>query len=299
MIELTKYVAADELNWSWAMRDQLYYTYDENHKLVIYGKGVASKIATCEGLSELDRKIVLAWVKTIGELMHQGPVIIRPGLALSKALLDTQLNFSITDYRQPFKAMAVEIPDEILGPHGPCVLVFVYQPFPGELVISLRSKIGEGKTTYNIHIGNDMPTIEERAAAMEWADTPEEGEFFHGVCRIAINACLLAATRQTKTESLPDKIAKKRAKRDPRLRQLAARHCQEISFRDLIIYDRVKTGSDGGETGVVYGPQHRRGHWKKIPYGPQHSLRRLNWINDYWTHKALKFGVESQTIVMK
>lgn len=299
MIELTKYFDAPELNLAWVMCHQLWYTYDENHELVIYGKDLASKIAGCEMMSELDRKIVLAWAKTIGEFMHQGPVIIRPGLALSKALLDTQLNFSVTDYRQPFKAMAVEIPDEILGPHGPNALAFVYQPFPGELILSMRSKIGGGRTTYNVHIGNDMPTIEERACQLEWADTPEEGEFFHGVCRIAINACLLAATRQTKTESLPEKIAKKRAKRDPRLNQLAARHCQEITFRDLIIYDRVRTGGNGEETDITFGPQHRRGHWKKVAYGPKFSLHRLQWLNDYWTHKEIKFGAELQTIVMK
>ena len=299
MIDLVKYFEADELNWAWLMNDQLYYTYDDDHGLVIFGKNLASKIASCDTLSELDKKIVLSWTKSLGEFMHQGPVIVRPGLVLSKALLDTQLNFSIMDYRQPFKAMAVEIPDEILGPYGPNALAFVYQPFHGELILSLRSEIGGRRTTYNVHIGNDMPTIEERASQMEWADTPEEGEFFHGICRIAINACLLAATRQTKTESLPEKIAKKRAKRDPKLNQLAARHCQEITFRDLIVYDRVKTDSKGEATGMTFGPQQRRGHWKKVVYGPKLSLYRLQWIHSYWTHRNLKFGVEQQTIIMK
>jgi hypothetical protein len=299
MIELTNYFETGELNLAWIMNDQISYVYDKDNELVIYGQGIAQRIATCDLLSDLDRKIILSWTKSLGDFMHQGPVIIRPGLVLSKALLDTQLNFSSMDYRQPFKAMAVEIPDEILGPHGPRALAFVYQPFPGELIVSLRSRIGDGRTTYNIHIGNDLSTIEERASHLEWADTLEEADFFHGICRISINACLLAATRQTKTEPLPDKIAKKRAKKDRRLQQLAARHCQEITFRDLIIYDRVKTGSGGEETGVIYGPQHRRGHWKKVPFGPQHSLRRLMWLNDYWTHRDIKFGTEQQTIVMK
>jgi hypothetical protein len=296
VLELTRYFDAGELNLAWAMRDQVKYIYDADNELVIHGSGLAQKIAECDMISALDKKIVLSSQKILGEFMFQGPVIIRPGLALSNALLDTELNFSLQDYHQPFKAMAVEIPNEILGAHGPA-LAFVYQPFPLEMIVWLRSKMNHA--TYSSHVSTDLPTIEERIAQLEWADTDEEGKFFHHVCRIAINACLLAATRQTKTTPLPDKIAKKRAKKDPRLQQLAARHCQEILFRDLVIYDRVKTGSGGEETDVTYGPQHRRGHWKKISFGPQHSLRRLQWINDYWTHKTLKFGTEPQTIVMK
>ena len=296
MIELTKYFDTGELNLAWAMRDQILYTYDDKHELVIYGTGIAQKIAECGVISQLDKKIVLSSAKILGEFMCQGPVIIRPGLALSNALLDTELNFSLQDYHQPFQAMAVEIPDEILGIHGPA-LAFVYQPFPLELVACLRSKAT--KATYNIHVSTDLPTIEERVAQNEWADTDDEGKFLHQVWRIAINACLLAATRQTRTEPLHEKIAKKRAKKDQRLRQLAARHCQEILFRDLLIYDRVKTGSSGEETDITYGPQRRRGHWKKVHYGPKFSLHRMQWLNPYWTHRDLKFGTESPTIVMK
>jgi hypothetical protein len=296
MIELTKYFDSLELDMVWTICDQLWYMYDENNELVICGTDLAGKIFETDGISDLDRRIVLSSAKILGAFMHQGPVIIRPGLALSNALLDTELNFSLEDYRQPFQTMAVEIPNEILGVHGPA-LVFVYQPFPLELVAWIRSK--STKATYSIHISTDLPTIEERIAGLEWADTQEEGKLFHQICRIAINACLLAATRKTQVTTLPEKITKKRARKDQRIQQLAARHCQEISFRDLIIYDRVKTDSCGEGTDVTYGPQHRRGHWRKVVFGPQNSLRRLKWINDYWTHKDLKFGDMPAEIILK
>ena len=296
MIDLTKYYDTAELDLAWSLSQDLEYIRDEDGSPLIVATGrVAPKIAGCELLAELDRKIVLSSAKMLGEFMHQGPVVIRPGLALARALLDTELNFHSSDYHQPFKIMAVEIPDEILGIHAPGIAL-VYRVFPDHLVTCIR---GCNNVTYHAHIGEDLPTIEDRIAQLEWADTEEEGQFVHKVWRIAINSCLLAATRQTKTETLPERVVKRRARKDPRLQQLNARCCQEILFRDLIIYDRVKTGSGGEETGVIYGPQHRRGHWKKVPYGPQHSLRKLTWVNDYWTHRDIKFGFESQTIVMK
>ncbi len=30
-------------------------------------------------------------------------------------------------------------------------------------------------------------------------------------------------------------------------------------------------------------PQFRRGHWKHVAHGPGRSLRRLEWIEPYWT----------------
>lgn len=297
MIDLTKYYDPSELALAWGMSPGLIYIKDaDGSPSLVATTKLGVKIAECGLLSNLDRKIVLSSAKMLGELMHQGPVVVRPGLALANALLDTELNFSSNDYHQPFKTMAVEIPDEILGVHAPGIAL-VYQVFPNHIVTCIR---GHNNTTYHAHVGDDLPTIEERISQLEWADTEEEGKFVHKVWRIAINACLLAATRQTRIVPLPEKIVKKRAKKDPKLQQLAARHCQEILFRDIVIYDRVKqTTGDGVDSGVIYGPQHRRGHWKKIPFGPQHSLRRLKWINDYWTHRDIKFGAEQQTIVMK
>jgi hypothetical protein len=297
VIDLTKYYSAKELDLAWVISPDMEYIRDEDGGPSIFTKGnIAPKIATCDFMSQLDRKIVLSSMKMLGELMHQGPVVIRPGLALAEALLDTELNFSSSDYHQPFKVMAVEIPDEILGIHAPG-LALVYQVFPCHVITCIR---GYNNVTFHAHVGDDLPTIEDRITQLEWADTEEEAKLVLKVWRIAINACLLAATRQTKTTVLPENVAKKRRrKQDPRVQQLAARHCQEILFRDLIIYDRVKTGTGGKETGVTYGPQNRRGHWKKIPFGPKHSLRRLQWINDYWTHREIKFGDEKPTIIMK
>ena len=177
-------------------------------------------------------------------------------------------------------------------------MILVHQVSPKEIVGCVRDPVS--KATYLTHVGPDRETIEQRISEHEWADSENEGKFIQLMWRLAFNACMLAATRQTKTDPLPDNIARKRARKgDNRVRCLAARHCQEISFRDLVIYDRVKTSGDGEKTGVTYGPQKRRGHWKKVLYGPKHSLSRRTWINDYWTHKELKFGSEQPTIVMK
>ena len=50
-------------------------------------------------------------------------------------------------------------------------------------------------------------------------------------------------------------------------------------------------GSKGGK-GHGHDDDHGHGHayGHDKPHGPKFSLHRREWINDYWTHKKLKFG---------
>lgn len=44
-----------------------------------------------------------------------------------------------------------------------------------------------------------------------------------------------------------------------------------------------KPHSPGEPTGRTLPPHPVAGHWKRVPYGPKHSLRRLTWIHPYLT----------------
>jgi hypothetical protein len=79
-------------------------------------------------------------------------------------------------------------------------------------------------------------------------------------------------------------VQRHRRLRDQRLNRLAARHCQEVVFKDLVIRDRphevYRVGTGGRMTA-----QHRRGHWKRVAHGERFALRKWVWINDYWTRR--------------
>ncbi len=80
---------------------------------------------------------------------------------------------------------------------------------------------------------------------------------------------------------------------------LAARHCQEILFKDLIIRDRPHQEYQPG-TGERLAAQHRRGHWKRVAYGEKFSQRKWSWINDYWTHRdEVEPGQKPPTIILQ
>ncbi len=98
---------------------------------------------------------------------------------------------------------------------------------------------------------------------------------------------------------LPPRVQKHRRLRDQRLNRLAARHCQEVLFKDLVIRDHPHGDYREG-TGSRLAAQHRRGHWKRVAHGEKFSLRKWLWINDYWTHKdEVENGQTAPTIILK
>lgn len=46
----------------------------------------------------------------------------------------------------------------------------------------------------------------------------------------------------------------------------------------------AESTSEQGDITHQQDPQHRRGHFKMQPYGPQRALRRLIYVSPYWTH---------------
>ena len=80
--------------------------------------------------------------------------------------------------------------------------------------------------------------MEDRLIRAEACDDETEYNLMVLGSRIALNLCMLATFRLTELTSLPPRVQRHRRLRDPRLNRLAARHCQEVLFKDLFIRER-------------------------------------------------------------
>jgi hypothetical protein len=226
---------------------------------------------------------------------EKGPVIVRPTLNLCQALLDTEIRLPASAFRMPYPIMGIELPEAIVKPHWPS-LTIVWKMFPDTVLVWTMSM---NTICYHDLIGDDLPTIEDRLIKAEACDDETEYNLMVLGFRIALNLCMLATFRQTELTPMPTRVQRHRRLRGPRLNRLAARHCQEVLFKDLFIREHSHEDYHDG-TGSRMAAQHRRGHWKRVAHGEKFSLRKWLWINDYWTHKdEVEPGQRAPTIILK
>jgi hypothetical protein len=229
-------------------------------------------------------------------MLCDGPIIIRPKLNLCEALLDTEIRIPIEDFKMPFPVIGVELPGSITGLEVPVLLV-LWQFDPQRLFI--WTYIAALSLTYHIILGKNMKTIEE--SLQIYPESYDEGEFrmMNLGSRVACNLVMLAATRATRLSEISPRTIRHRRGNDDRLRRLAGRECREIVFRDLFIRERPDHKGEVIPSGYTQEAQHRRGHWKMQPYGPQNSLRKHVWLNPYWTKRSDDKLPPDQTVVLR
>jgi hypothetical protein len=87
---------------------------------------------------------------------------------------------------------------------------------------------------YHNLLSDDLPTMEDRLIKAESCDDETEYNLMVLVSRIALNLCKLATFRQTELTPLPPRVQRHRRLRDQRLNRLAARHCQEVLFKESL-----------------------------------------------------------------
>jgi hypothetical protein len=298
MLELHRYFPAILLDLTWELESQLdvQRTHDGHHKVTVRANGpLAFKLINNSEFPERETSSTLIMYKSLGLFQKKGPVIVRPGLNLCQALLDTEIRLPTSEFRMPYPIMGIELPESIIKPHWPS-LTIVWKMFPDTVLVWTMSP---NTICYHNLLGDDLPTMEDRLIRAEACDDETEYNLMVLGSRIALNLCMLATFRLTELTSLPPRVQRHRRLRDQRLNRLAARHCQEIRFKDLVIRDRPHQEYQPG-TGDRLAAQHRRGHWKRVAYGEKFSQRKWSWINDYWTHRdEVEPGQKPPTIILQ
>ncbi len=249
--------------------------------------------------------------KCLGLFQKNGPVIVRPALNLCQALLDTEIRLPTSEFRMPYPIMGIELPEAIVKPHWPS-LTIVWKMFPDTVLVWTMSP---NTICYHNLIGDDLPTMEDRLIRAEACDDQTEYNLMVLGSRIALNLCMLATFRQTELTPLPPRVQRHRRLRDQRLNRLAARHCQEVLFKDLFIRDHAHQDYREG-TGSRMATQHRRGHWKRSPMARSsrsgsgsgstitgHAGMRLNRVRrhrqSFWNRKGDFAGTWSELSLLE
>jgi len=272
MLELLRYFPALLLDLTWELESQLdiQRTHDGHHKVTVMGKGpLAFKLINNSEFPERETSSTLIMYKSLGLFQKKGPVIVRPGLNLCQALLDTEIRLPTSEFRMPYPIMGIELPEAIVKPHWPS-LTIVWKMFPDTVLVWTMSP---NTICYHNLLGDDLPTMEDRLIRAEACDDETEYNLMVLGSRIALNLCMLATFRLTELSPLPPRVQRHRRLPDQRLNRLAARHCQEVLFKDLVIRDRPHQEYQPG-TGDRLAAQHRRGHWKRVAYGEKFSQRK-------------------------
>ncbi len=298
MLELLRYFPAAFLDLTWELESQLEVerSHESSHKVTVEANGpLAFELINNSQFPERETSSTLIMYKCLGLSQKKGPVIVRPALNLCQALLDTEIRLPTSEFRMPYPIMGIELPEAIVKPHWPS-LTIVRKMFPDTVLVWTMSP---NTVCDHCLIGDDLPTIEDRLIRAEGCDDETEYNLMVLGSRIALNLCMLATFRQTELTPLPTKVQRHRRLRDQRRNRLAARHCQEVLFKDLFIRDHPHQEYQQ-KTGYRLATQHRRGHWKRVAYGEKFSLRKWSWINDYWTHAdEVEPDQKPPTIILK
>ena len=292
MSTLDEYFQDFQLRAAWEVGPKVAFEAQEGPNPFKWGLRDDPELKTFGDLTGKDKGLALMQVLTMWKLMKRGPVIIKPSPELGRALMDTEIRMPVSEYRQPFEVMGVELPREVAGGFHPCLMV-VWRP--DTRVVCAWAMINTG-LTYYLRIGTDLPTIEDRIALREGVEDETDYRILIQGGRLAINACLLAAHRDTEVLPLPKPVQRQREANNRALRRQAQQVYQEIRFRDLVIKPRP-----AGNVMAGFGrlpKQRRSGHWKNVAYGPRFSLHRWTWIDEYETRKDEAWPDQPPTILM-
>lgn len=300
MFDLSMYIPTPVLQLSWEIGKHYRVIYKEregkNNFLVEShdptATGILNEIRSVYGDKEASTTALQ--YRCLYDFMKSGPVIVRPSIELCLALADTEIRMSALDYKMAYPIIGIELPKEVVGVHYKC-LTFVWRLLPEAVMVWTLSPFD--LVTYHIMFGDDLPTLEDRLILQEGVDSDSDRDILTNASRIALNLGMLSAHRNVEKSPLPRNVLRQRQANNGRLRRLGLQQAQELIFRDLVLKEHGSS-EESKSAGLTFGKQHRRGHWKRQPFGPKFSQRKWLWINDYWTHREDSDLGENPAIIL-
>jgi len=212
----------------------------------------------------------------------RSPVVVRPPSALCRALANTDLPLTLDEYRQPWTVLGIEWPEGIAPSR---TLTLLWRPDPERIWLFTPTPPPESQFLH-LYIAGPA-TLDGYLADTPLTDlTDAEVATSRHIARMALNLGLLLTHKGHRLTRLPEHVIRNRRHRDPATRQQARRQAQLVLFRDLDMFLEWEAKRPSASTlagGTTFPPQFRRGHWKRVAHGPGFSLRKLDWIEPYWT----------------
>ena len=223
-----------------------------------------------------------------------GPKLLCPTAEQCEALEHVDVNVSFEEYEQPFPTFLIELPEEYRRKlteqfNYECPIITLTHHDPrSRYIISIceRSQSHFG----TIHVMSPRPCFKTVEQALRFS-IDEGNDLSQGevVQRIAINFGLLMTHYGVKDlgpvdqESHEKNVRNARRKNEnkaARARRLLEAEINLIGFeQNVVVYDRQDTSSmDSESDGSSRRTHWRRGHFRRQPYGPALSSRKLIFI---------------------
>lgn len=163
--------------------------------------------------------------------------------------------------------------------------------FMSEKINDLRQQIA-GNTDFAREFSNEHPggtNVQSRAAALEYEQLPALERCWKGMLKLVVNALAYLSAYPDDVDkgwpsNTPDSVLTKLTSEKAKVRQKAGSELAALGFTPVQLCGRSfapRRGGYGDGQGSDAGPTWVKGHWTRQPWGPRHSLRRLQLILPY------------------
>lgn len=267
-----------------------------------------------EEKNENIHSISMLMIEMMAKVVAEGAKIFRPTVEQFEALEHIDININIKDYRQPFEAFILEIPDvycqKIYRDTGrvlPATIMMRHDEKQNRLVLGTGLYANKALLCYSIT--DNKPTIEDSIKSKASYDYASgDMGMFQILMRACVNFGLLMTHFGTTNKGPQDKkmhekhlklLNKKNPVERERAQRLLDNELQVITFaQDIVLYDRERddTERDSDGQGGPVRPHWRRGHFRNQAHGPGNSLRKLIFVKPLMVNKKMFVGDTSDTL---
>jgi len=228
--------------------------------------------------------------------LADGPKVFKPTPEQIEALSNVKVNLPLSDYTQPFPAMAVSVN---LPPFQSCIC-YHDSSFP-LLICNLGTKGGVCDIVTTV--GTLDGDIEQSLQRFD-DDCASDAVTASKVLRVAVNSCLALShfgchynylfPKEVESDT---RLAEEDTPRGQRARFRLPLAMLQVKFdREVVLHRTAARKQEPGEpTGRHVGPHWRSGHWAMQACGPRHSERKRIFRPGVFVRQDLFIGDKDGT----
>lgn len=272
--------------------------------------------------SDSKSALALPWFATLAEMAANGPKVFRPTLEQCEAMEHVEIKLPLNEYRQPFRAMAIQFPEEYrksladrTGGRDRIPLFILTQFWDGQ---NGDTSFFSG-CSFNLGdvMGNSRDVVDETyffsyrpgTTIEDWlqrhiGEKSAGSAISEAMTRVAMNLMLLL-TQYPTTLAPSAPAALNRARANVKMagpigtanRIEAATHVHTIRLAQDIIVRETRTGPRiaGEPTGREMPPHWRKGHWRNQHYGTGNAQTKRMFIRPLFIRSDAFTGDLGQT----
>jgi hypothetical protein len=266
---------------------------------------------------DFDGATLLLTVRACGVALAQGPKIFYPTAEQWESMEEVELHLPMKDYRQPYPAMVVAIPEPCrqrlseendlpLAQCPRCVLL--HQDKQGYVFVTMKlgTHCAVPEMSYffvtNFETSRyedfeEVLVLRQKQSRLGPLATEAEHGFCNPAARAALNLLLMLTYFGHWSLGPSNPIAHKKHRKNPKLAKYALGDFETIGMKQDIVLRKeiVHKGEPGEPTGTHVRPHWRRGHWRQQRHGAGLALTKLLFISPVLVRADRAVGDMSQS----